>query len=652
MAMKRAIAISLTLLTCSAEANNLCNLSPANAEKTVKIKGVPGFFFKVHPDGDIITFIEAEHNTMVDLNTGAELPTVGNIDPVWSPDGKFLTHPGGGSEESEKPGKGKNHEELGLQFYPSKDIIEATKAGKYKDVKPVNSKLGGVYQSIGVNKDGSYNIISDQNGVSMGNFSYSAEGGPKLNGDIAKPCSNFPEMGTDLPMISKDGRFLSAYDQKSKSTKIYKLHGKECDLALDLGYGTGKVSFNKDSSQIAFHVDQFSDFQDGYFSGVGKDKIKNVVVLNIEETTDGKLKPSSWALASKNVKPGDGGYYPDFDKHGNLYFMEDIDNNFQFVKVSPRNLEFREMEPKLTFGKPHEHDAQCEASEATTDILAKMWKDVCATENKLPLDKFPELTSAIDPVECKKMVESFYVPELGTTKEELLKACPHKGQVPAKSVGEWNLNQKAEAEAIMKGKCITCHRVAKTYEATEELYVMTGPSTSTTEEITLKKKLPAFNLETMDKDLATQMLEAIFTGKMPKKEPLSAEQKTMVSQYLQKRMLDMPEPANGGNEYLYVRRYSEEALEVERQNILRMNPSVTGETKAYLISFTECMYGQKNCGLYLEGATKNATIEASSLPEADRPKFIENKLMEARCSNLIEVTTQQCQDWARTQKKK
>lgn len=638
--MRRAIAISLTLLTCSAKANNLCSLNAANAEKTVKIQGVPGFFFKVHPDGDLITFIETEHNTLIDLNTGKEFPTVGNIDPVWSPDGKFLTHPGGDSEESEEE---KEDSEPGLQFYPGNEIIKATKAGAHKKIKPQNSALTGVYQSIGANKDGTYNIVSDANGISMGRFSYSESAGPKLIGEIARPCPQ-AESNTDLPMISKDGRFLSFYDRDSKSTKIYNVE-KGCKLAMDLGYGTGKVSFNNDSSQIAFHVDQFTEFEDGYFSGVGKDKVKNVVVLNLDESADGTLKASSWALASKNVKPGDGGYYPDFDKHGNIYFLEDIGNNFQFVKVNPKNLEFRDLEPGLLFGKSHVHTAECEASEVTTDILAKMWKDVCAKTNNLPLDLFPELTMAIDPVECKKMVESFYVPSLGSTKEELLKACPQMAHKPAVNIGQWNPDLNNQAEALLKGKCIACHRTPKNFEITESLYVMTGPTEGEEEEYKYKKRMPAINLEKMDKQLAAEMLEAIMTGKMPKKEPLSPSERTLLSQYLQKRSLDMPE-IEMQNDYLSVRRYSEENLEIERRNVLQTNPNLSPENKALMISMVDCVYGQKNCGPYLENAQRSATIEAASLPEDQKQKHIDSKMMEARCMNLIEVTPQQCQDWA------
>lgn len=636
MVLRKAIVISLTLFACSVEANNVCSLKAANAEKVVKIKGVPGFFFKVHPDGDKLFFIESEHNTMLDLNTGKELPTVGNIDPVWSPDGKFLTHPGNAVNPENAS------EKVGLQFYHGNEILASTENGTHKDTKKYNSQLGGVYQSIGAMKDGKYKIISDENGISMADYEYHADG-PKQVSDIKKPCSNIPDLGTDLPMISKDGRFLSVYDQSAKSTKIYKVNGRNCNLSLDLGYGTGKVSFNNDSSQVSFHVDQFSDFQEGYFSGVGKDKIKNVVVLNLDEEGD-KLVPSSWALASHNMRPGDGGYYPDYDKHGNIYYLEDQDNNFQIVKVPQDALEFRPMEDNLLFGKGH--CVSCETAtpqKTSTDVLAKMWMDACPAT--LPLNQYRELVMAIDPVECKKMVEDFWVSSLGVSKDELLKTCPQQPLTTPHQVGEWNANQKLQAEELLKAKCIACHKTPKTYEAEEQLTVMTGPSSFTQEEITVKKKMGPINLATMDSKLASQMLYSIMAKKMPKKEPLSDSDRKDLTDYLQKKLLDMPEVNYSGNEYLMVRRYSEENLEIERQRILAQVPGATPEMQRALIVNIDCVFGQKNCDEYI--ATKKPTIEydASKLPERERQKYIDDQVMEIRCSNLFEVTPQQCMDW-------
>ena len=170
-------------------------------------------------------------------------------------------------------------------------------------------------------------------------------------------------------------------------------------------------------------------------------------------------------MASKNTSPGNGGYYPDFDKHGNIYFLEDQDNNFQFVKVAPESLEFRPMEIDLLFGKNHCVSCQgVSTAKSQTDILAKMWMDACPKENFLPLNHFRELVMAIDPLECKKMVNDFWLPSLGVTKDSLLSTCPQKLEHKAEEIGAWNPNQKLEAEALIKGKCISCHKASKTFE--------------------------------------------------------------------------------------------------------------------------------------------------------------------------------------------
>lgn len=635
--MKRVIATSLTLLACSALANDVCSLKPAGADKVFRIQGVPGFFFKVHPDGKYLTFIESEHNTLLDLRTGEELPTVGMIDPVWSPDGKFLTHPG--TNFNEETG-----EMEGLQFYHSRDVLQATLDGTYRELKPFNSKLGGVYQSIGV-KDGKYKIITDKDGVSMADFEYSDEG-PKQTSEIYRPCQNIPSMGTDLPMLSKDGRFLSAYDSQSGSTKIFKVNGKNCDLSLDLGYGTGKVSFNADSSQIAFHVDQFSEFESGYFSGVGKDKIKNVVVLNLEESPEGKLTPSSWALASQVVKPGNGGYYPDFDKHGNVYFIEDVDNNFQMVKVSADTLEFREMEENLLFGKKHCVSCNGETNvKSATDILAKMWVDICGKEDALPMHHYRELVLAIDTMECMKMVNDFWTPSLEVSKEELLRTCPQAEPKKPEEIGQWDPNQSADAETILKGRCMGCHRTPKTYEVNTSIMVMTGPSKFEEEDYKYMRKMAPLNLEKMDHAIAEEMLQSIQGRSMPKNEPLSDADRKLVTDYLQKRMLDMDDEYRP--DYLNVRRYSEEHLEEQRQNALAQIPNAPEEMKQKAIIMVNCIFGQKDCEQHVEHQTVAFQQEAASLPEGEREKFVADKVMELRCSNLMSVTPAQCQDWDR-----
>ena len=621
--MRKVIALSLSLLACSVQAqSNVCSLTEANVDKVVKVKGVPGFFFKVHPSGDYISYIELSHNTLIDLNTGIEHPMVGNIDPVWSPDGSFLTSPG-------VFGTGR-----GIEFFTEADALETAKKGTAKSVKGIPTGMDGVYQSIGKTGPNDYTIISDDGGVNMGKFKVD-NAVPEWQSNQYQPCGNIDNFPTDLPMLSKDGKFLSVYDTEG-STKIYRLNGFQCELALDLGFATGKVSFNKDSSQIAFHVDEFSDFHYGYFSGITKDKVKNVMVLKLNETDDGKLVPSEWALASKNVKPGDGGYYPDFDNQGNVYYLEDIDNNFQFVKVGQKNLEFKPMASNLLFGKTHCVNCQTEKKKkSTTEILAQLWVSICSEQN-IPMNENIELVMTMDPAACREMVEDNWIPGIGITKEDLLSKCPEKEYTKPEVVGKWDPKQKSTAEDLIKGKCIYCHKQPRTYETHESVTVWTGPDDSIQEDVIVKNRVESIDLDKMDSVLAGQMLTSLQKGTMPKGNSVNQEEKATMMEYIQRRMLDLPKKKL--SQFLRVRRYTPEYLEEKRQKALSDNANGSEEEKQAAVNYMNCRYGQ-DCGKHLVDLRKSLESEAKS------QSTIDDEIMYVKCDNLYDVSIEECRAW-------
>jgi hypothetical protein len=635
MDMKKLLSISLTLLACSAQANNLCTLQKASAEKIVRIDSVPGFFFKVHPDGNYLSFIEAEHNTLLDLRTSKLFPMVGTIDPVWSPDGEILTHPGrliGGDLRVEP-----------MRVYSADDVISSTVGEKSNSPTATIIELGGVYQSIGI-VDGKYKIVSDQDQLRLGEYSIS-NGVPKLLTEIYKPCANIPNIGTDLPMISKDGRFLSVYDMDAQTTKIYKLRGKECDLALDVGRPTGKVTFNSDSSQIVFHVDEFSEeFENGYWSGVGKDKVKNVVVLKLNNTKDGKLIPTSWAMASHNNKPGDGSYYPDFDKHGNIYFMEDKDNNFQVAIVSQNNLEFRPMEKDLLFRSENCDDCekQPETKSAAT-ILAEMWTDVCKNENSMPMAQNREFVMAIDGKACREMVEKFWVPAIKISKDELQAACPHKTFHEPVQIGEWNTKQKIDGETFIKARCVSCHSIVQHAEVPVAITVHTSPTETSIENMTIKKPIAPFDLEHIYSITVQRMIDAIQANKMPKGGSLQGENRTLAINYLQKRLLDLDKKEEA--DFTNVYKYDEKSLtEVREKSLLSQKPA-TEQERNKIIYRVNCSFGQKDCDKYISLMTPEFFKDALNLEESKRKKYIDDQIMIIKCDALYEVTPQNCIDW-------
>ncbi len=623
--------MSLSLQTCLALANDLCKLREAPAEKKIRIVGVPGWFFKVHPDGKYLSFIGGKQNQLLDLQTGKPHKLSGEIDPVWSPDGKFMTHPARYSIK----------QETGIQIFDATDILTKTLAGKSEDAKSVSSPLGGVYQSIGKEGD-SYRMISDQDGVSMTSFRRGDSGSFEM-GEVKRPCANFNFNDVDLPMISKDGRFISIHHVEQKRTKIYRLisDGTNCDVALDLGYSTGKVSFNMDSSQIAFHVEQFSDFQTGYFSGVGKDKVLNVIVMKISETNDGKIVPTAWAMGSQHTKPGDGGYYPDFDRFGNVYFMEDIGNNFQFVKVNNKTLDFRPMEKDLVFAKKDcvNCESDKEKSASAPRLLADIWKNICGNDQMLS----SELALAIDPKQCRNMVNKFYLKSMTVSKEALLWACPKPKSVIPKIVGKWDRNQKANAEQILTARCLGCHATARDYESEEYVEVETMPGKWETESVKIKKVLPPLKLDKLTADQIDLMSVAINNNVMPKGDPLPEAQKELLNEYFKKRLLDLDPPEEGP--MLVVRNYSEEHLIPLRENAYAQTPGISDEQKKILALTINCTYGRLDCDEYIKFQQGTLELASKEMPERQRLEFIQAGLKKARCLNPAPEFYQECYDY-------
>jgi hypothetical protein len=305
------------------------------------------------------------------------------------------------------------------------------------------------------------------------------------------------------------------------------------------------------------------------------------------------------------------------------------------------------MEENLLFGKKHCVSCEGESNvKSATDILSRMWVDICGKDEALPMHHYRELVTGIDSMECIKMVNDFWTQNLGVSKEELLLTCPQTIPKNPVEIGEWDPNQKTDAEDIIKGRCVTCHRTTKTYEVNAMLFVTTGPNEYSGEPYKYQKKMGPIKLDSLDYSMTQEMLQSIRMQTMPKKEPLSAKDQKLVVDYLQKRMLDMDE--SNHNNYLSVRRYSEKNLEVERKNILAQIPGASEEEKQKTIVMVNCIYGQRDCSQYVANQKIIFEQEAASLPEDERLKFIEDKVMEVRCSNLMEVTPAQCQEWAKT----
>lgn len=623
--LKVIAAICVVSFASATNANPLCALSEGPGKNLYRINDLPGYFFKVHPDGKSLSFIGEGSNILLNLETGAQHKSIGQVDPVWSPDGKFITHP--------------DQEVGGLRFHDSEAYKNAAIAGDLTQSPGKMSDIQGVYQSIGIIDNG-YRIVTDEDGMSVAEFSYS-EAGPVVTKPQENPCANIENFATDLPMLSKDGRYVSVYDQESKSTKIYQLNGKNCELALDLGFPTGKVSFNQNSSQIAFHMDQFAKFDNGYFSGISKDKVKNVVVMNLTPSEGGKkLTPSSWALVSGSTTPGDGGYYPDFDAEGNVYHLEDQNNFFQFVKTPQSELDFVDFQ--IGPFKDYVGCGDCNRGPKTgVEILAELWTKVCKEETKVDMTRASILAMAMNPEKCRQLVNDFWTLTLGMTKEELLKSCPKKNSPAKETIGNWDLQRSVSAEQIISSRCVMCHTQAMDLADGKYPYFMsTGPGQFEQKTYKAQKHLDAISLNKLTREVVYEMGFAISDNSMPKGSTLTEDEKTSVSSYLKRKLLDFPNDGGGpGTQVIF--EWTDE--EVDKQVAdLRTQYAENPEDLEEGIAQIKCQYNQKYCQAYIDFRRPIIEKEALNYPEDERAEYIETEMMRAKCVNNFGAGLNEC----------
>lgn len=629
MRMLKAISVICAISFVNiASSNPLCSLKEGPGKKTVRINELPGYFFKVHPDGKYLSYIGPGMNMIVNLETGAQYKSLGNVDPVWSPDGKFLTFPS---------------MDGGMEFHHGEAIIKASVDGTPEQSKAMMSKFEGVYQSIGINGDG-YRMITDAKGATVSEYTFDQDG-PKVSAEPKEICGNIPNFPTDLPMLSKDAKYLAVYDQNSKSTKIFNVSSDDCSLALDLGFPTGKVSFNQNSSQISFHMDQFAEFEPGYFSGISKDKVKNVVVMNLSASEQGKkLRPSSWALVSNHTNSGDGGYYPDFDNEGNIYHLEDVNNFFQFVKTTQDDLEWVDfsVESFLDYSGCEE----ClKKPKSPLEILAQLWTSVCSSETKVDMGRANILAMAMNPEACLQMVGDFWTESLGVTKEALLNTCPKKKSSPKEILGSWDLEREISAEKMIQSRCIMCHTKPMDLEAGKyTYYTSTAPSKFEQATYTGKKHVETFSdLNKLSSETIYQMGMALQDGSMPKGSPLTTPEKEMVQSFLSRKLLDIPGSArNQGTQIVFS--YNEEDIEKELA-IVRNDYKDMPELLDEQILATKCQYNQTHCQAYLDMQIPKINTIALTMPEAERAAYVETTMMTVKCVNFFGASLDECREW-------
>jgi hypothetical protein len=427
----------------------------------------------ISAEGNNTYYIAGSQNWLKDLTEQTSVAIPGSIDPVPTPDGKWLTVPG-------------------MSFYNMKDILAKKAAGEDASNVPAvvdDGGLSGVYQSIGQmparNGNDVYRVITDTNGVTFQDYEANQGNGGDVPASV-KPvhaaggqrmCPDMDSSEMQMPMLSKDGRYLSLYSAQDRATKIFEIEEGtwKCREVLNLGFPTGKVDFNFDNSKLTFHVDAF-DLHTGYFSGVDEHMTKDIYTVDLTKDSNGKINGAKTiSRLSFSGRKGSGTYYPRFNKAGKIMAARDEDNAYSISTFNP------DFGYKMPFWSPTGSVPQSSRDAVARYALGALWNKTCAKEG-YAFDSVTEAAFAalsLDPKACRELAKKHWATrqeEIKTqlravqgmqanfldelNEDALLAACPaldhvgHEGEVPVR--GEL-LASRYNIKQILSGRCQECH---------------------------------------------------------------------------------------------------------------------------------------------------------------------------------------------------
>lgn len=381
--------LGLALLSTTAIAQDVCRVDGNRATQSFGLDRAPNFFISADPNGRYVGVIGAGTNHVYDMNSGSPPRSVrvpGAYDPVFTPDGRYVTVP---------PGR----------FYDAEAYRRGIASG-IQDMSNENQNFLGqgsganaAYQSVGTLSEtaqkSQYLDISDsqQNNPTSDLSYFIAEvdhQGRKMNtvrqGVL---CPNIGEAHT--PMISPDGEYLSVLNPLTRSTQIYRvdLNGGNCRMVSDLGVPTGKVSFDYNSNprRLAFHVDQ-ANTNVGWFPQIANGINKDTFVMELDVQNAGAAD-ETWDMTGiqrlgVQTEGNTGTYYPRFRRDGTVIAITDHGSDRYSIDVFNPDHGKTLAPSDVSLVDPVTGCSPEAAGSFAALAIASMWQEVCA-RGQLPL---------------------------------------------------------------------------------------------------------------------------------------------------------------------------------------------------------------------------------------------------------------------------
>jgi len=210
----------------------------------------PGAFFRRAPGTRYISFDLESVVYLHHLESNERFSAPGQLDFVPSPDGAFFVTPGA--------------RYAGLQFYSAREIFRLGAQNQARTLAPllVDESLRDEYPSIGIlsrEADGSrirYRVLTAwREGAQYRDYELEFDGAGEITGirPLSRKTGACQDLQLSLPILSKNGREMSARDESTGTTKVFRLGPNgACREVFDAGMQTTKATFSYDGELLAF----------------------------------------------------------------------------------------------------------------------------------------------------------------------------------------------------------------------------------------------------------------------------------------------------------------------------------------------------------------------------------------------------------------
>lgn len=256
-----------------------------------------GFFFKPITGTNLVSYNARGIDYFFDMKTGKEIRVPGHIDPVPTPDGRFLTLPGlffhpvsallAGDETPMFADR-----ELPDEYQTASILSETKNAVRYRIVTGWNA--GARFRD--------YDVAFDKTGAAT---SIKAVGNPFV------PCK---DRLLALPINAKSGREFGAFDARTNTNLVFEVaDSTHCTLKLDLGFASGKLSFSYDGTSIAFATSLINTDADGELIRPSELFHKDALVL---------VRKTGRIVSLSQNAPIAGMTFPEFQKNGTVMLLD------------------------------------------------------------------------------------------------------------------------------------------------------------------------------------------------------------------------------------------------------------------------------------------------------------------------------------------